>query len=246
MSNIWDSVFFQGAAWKLILALILGAMIGLEREWHGRAAGLRTHVLVCLGSTILLIAAHEASKMMLEVGGPGNVVMDPNRISAGIVTGIGFLGGGAIIRMGDLIRGLTTAACIWFVAALGIVIGNGLYTMAIFSTLAVLLVLIVFDMFEHYIPAVIYRSLTISIDPATRDDFEDWCAQQLSSKGLRIQECLSYVDLEKQQAVITFRVRLRGRLKQGLMIDRIAGQPGVQSVGWGHDKRDLQRSRPWD
>lgn len=241
MNDIWVSVFFQSIAWKLILALVLGGLIGLEREWHGRAAGLRTHVLVCLGSTILLIAAHAASTALERSGSPGALVMDPNRISAGIVTGIGFLGGGAIIRMGDLIRGLTTAACIWFVAALGIVIGNGLFTLAIFSTLSVLLVLVLFDMVEHFIPPVIYRTLTIWVDPDQRADFEDWCSDQLVHEGVRIQECLSSLDLDKQMAMVSFRVRLRGRLRRALLLDQIASRPGVHNASWGQSEKDLNR-----
>jgi putative Mg2+ transporter-C (MgtC) family protein len=232
VSEFWVTLSEQDALLKLFLSLMLGGLIGLEREWHGRAAGLRTHVMVCLGSTILLIAAKAASEAF---SGTGNVVLDPNRIAAGIVTGIGFLGGGAIIRMGDLIRGLTTAACIWFVAALGIVIGNGLFVLAIFTTLVVLLVLIVFDMFEHYIPPVIYRTLTIRIDPSERKDFEKRCSALLKETGIRVQECLSRVNIGTGVATISFRVRLRGRLSHGLLLDAISEEPGVRFVGWEQD-----------
>jgi putative Mg2+ transporter-C (MgtC) family protein len=111
---------------RLALAILLGGAIGLERESRGRPAGLRTHILVCLGATIIMIASTQMAILSQALPQASRIQVDPGRIAAGIVTGIGFLGAGAIIRIGDLVRGLTTAGCIWFVAALGITIGQGL------------------------------------------------------------------------------------------------------------------------
>src|SRR5512143_587908 len=108
------------AVLRLLLAILLGGAIGLERESRGRPAGLRTHILVCLGATIIMIASTRMGELTQVLSSTSRVQVDPGRIAAGIVTGIGFLGAGAIIRIGDLVRGLTTAGCIWFVAALGI------------------------------------------------------------------------------------------------------------------------------
>ncbi|MCK4303785.1 MAG: MgtC/SapB family protein [Candidatus Eisenbacteria sp.] len=227
-------LFKDGAVYKLLLALVLGGLVGLEREWHGRAAGLRTHVLVCLGATILLIAARSASETFANDGViNGHLVLDPNRISAGIVTGIGFLGAGAILRMGDLIRGLTTAACIWFVAALGIIIGNGLYVLAVISTLLVLLVLVLFNMIEHTIPPVVYRSLGVTIAAKERDEFEVWCRKRLAANRMRIQETLLRIDSAKGQSEVIFQVRLRGSRRTGTLIEEIGAHPGVRQVRWG-------------
>lgn len=101
---------------KLVLAVLIAALIGLERETHGRPAGLRTHILVCLGSTLFTICSFLVAK---------NGSSDPGRITAQIVTGIGFLGAGTIIHQGNVVRGLTTAASIWTVAAIGVGIGIG-------------------------------------------------------------------------------------------------------------------------
>ena len=101
----------------LLLAILLGGAIGLERESRGRPAGLRTHILVCLGATIIMIASTRMGELTQALSPASRIQVDPGRIAAGIVTGIGFLGAGAIIRIGDLVRGLTTAGCIWFVAA---------------------------------------------------------------------------------------------------------------------------------
>lgn len=101
---------------KLVLAVFVAGLIGLERETHGRPAGLRTHVLVCLGSALFTLCSFIVAK---------NGGSDPGRITAQIVTGIGFLGAGTIIHQGSVVRGLTTAASIWTVAAIGVGIGIG-------------------------------------------------------------------------------------------------------------------------
>ncbi len=231
--SIWPLVLPDDALWKLILSLLLSSLVGVEREWHGRAAGLRTHVLVCIGTTILLISARAAmSQFATELGAAGHLVLDPNRISAGVVTGIGFLGAGAILRTGDLIRGLTTAACIWFVAALGVVIGNGLYGLAIVSTLAVLLVLILFDMLGHAIPAVTYRSLSVVTDVAGREEFDTWCRKRIARSGMQIQETLVRIDSAAGSTEIIFRVRVRGNTRPGQLVDEISVRPGVRQVRW--------------
>ncbi len=114
---------------RLVVAAVFGAMIGLEREIHGHQAGVRTHMLVSLGSaifTVLSIYGFHA------VAGTGSV--DPSRISAQIVTGIGFLGAGAIIKFGMNVRGLTTAASLWVVAAVGLAAGTGSYFVAAVGT----------------------------------------------------------------------------------------------------------------
>ncbi|MGD2279467.1 MAG: MgtC/SapB family protein [Candidatus Omnitrophota bacterium] len=121
---------------RLFLSVIFGGLVGLEREVHGRAAGLRTHILVSLGAALFMITSLLVGA---SYGHLGNV--DPSRIAAGVVTGIGFLGAGAIIRFGISIRGLTTAASIWAVAAIGLAAGAGLYVAAGAATLMVVIVL---------------------------------------------------------------------------------------------------------
>lgn len=130
---------------RLILSIVLGGIIGLERELHRREAGLRTHILVCMGSTVLIIAAQKIYAGHSGAGTPG----DPGRIAAGIITGIGFLGGGAILRAHETIRGLTTAASIWLVAGLGIVIGQGLYVLAVETTMLAVFVLLILRLVER-------------------------------------------------------------------------------------------------
>ena len=118
---------------KILAALILGAVIGLEREVSDKAAGLRTNVLICVGACLFTI-----------LSGKFTAGSDPTRIAAQIVSGIGFLGAGAIMREGDRITGLTTAATIWIVAAIGTAVGFSHYTLACLTTVSVLLIQLVF------------------------------------------------------------------------------------------------------
>jgi putative Mg2+ transporter-C (MgtC) family protein len=123
---------------RLALAAVLGAAIGLERELREREAGLRTHLLVSVGSALFTIVSAYGFREFLVNGG-AVVRADPTRIAAQIVTGIGFLGAGAIIRQGLSVRGLTTAATLWVVAAIGMAAGAGYYSAAAITTVLVIL-----------------------------------------------------------------------------------------------------------
>ena len=122
---------------RLALAAVLGAAIGLERELREREAGLRTHLLVSLGSALFTIVSAYGFHSFLA-SGASVVRADPTRIAAQIVTGIGFLGAGAIIRQGLSVRGLTTAATLWVVAAIGLASGAGYYSAAVATTVLVI------------------------------------------------------------------------------------------------------------
>jgi putative Mg2+ transporter-C (MgtC) family protein len=125
---------------RLSLAAILGGLIGVERELREREAGLRTHLLVALGSALFTIVGAYGFHAFLD-SGQSVVRADPTRIAAQIVTGIGFLGAGAIIRQGLSVRGLTTAATLWVVAAVGLAAGAGYYSAAVITTAVVLVAL---------------------------------------------------------------------------------------------------------
>jgi putative Mg2+ transporter-C (MgtC) family protein len=125
---------------RLALAAALGGLIGVERELREREAGLRTHLLVSVGSALFTIVSAYGFHAFL-VSGASVVRADPTRIAAQIVTGIGFLGAGAIIRQGFSVRGLTTAATLWVVAAVGLAAGAGYYSVAVITTALVLIAL---------------------------------------------------------------------------------------------------------
>jgi len=126
--------------WRLLLAAGLGAALGLEREYRQKPAGLRTNILIAVGSALFTIMSASIAQ-----GGA-----DPGRIAAQIVTGIGFLGGGAIMRNRDTVHGMTTAATIWVNAAIGVAAGTGQYALATFAAALTLVVLVVLPPIETY------------------------------------------------------------------------------------------------
>jgi putative Mg2+ transporter-C (MgtC) family protein len=123
---------------RLLVAAVLGSLVGLERERGEWAAGLRTHMLVCLGACLFMIVSAYGFAGVL---GHQAVVLDPSRVAAQVVTGVGFLGAGTILLRGNIVRGLTTAASLWAVAAVGLATGGGLYEEALATTVLIVLIL---------------------------------------------------------------------------------------------------------
>jgi putative Mg2+ transporter-C (MgtC) family protein len=143
--SVWEITHWE-LALRMILAAVLGGLIGIEREWSNHAAGFRTHILVCLGSaTIMLLSIYGFSPFVNEA----NVQMDPARLAAQVISGIGFLGAGAILRNGNMIKGLTTAASVWVVAAIGLSAGAGFYMGALLCTFLVLISLYLLNLCEE-------------------------------------------------------------------------------------------------
>jgi putative Mg2+ transporter-C (MgtC) family protein len=141
----------------LSTAILAGGLIGLERTFHGRPAGFRTHALVCLASSLLMLLTlyqeQWAGRLSHET-----LRLDPTRMAQGIMTGIGFLGAGVIFKEGLSVRGLTTAASIWTTAAIGVLLGAGFYFPAALATLAVLGILSVFRWLERLVPTEFYAN----------------------------------------------------------------------------------------
>ena len=122
---------------RLLIAALAGSIIGIDRERLQWTAGLRTHMLVCVGSClVIIVSAYGFSDVLGE-----HIVLDPSRVAAQVVSGIGFLGAGTILLRGEVIKGLTTAASLWAVAAIGLAVGSGLYTAAVATTTIVLIIL---------------------------------------------------------------------------------------------------------
>lgn len=126
-------------ALRLVVATVLAGIVGLDREHHRSAAGLRTHALVGMSSCLFMIASAFG---FADILGTPNVTLDPSRIAAQIVTGIGFLGAGSIIAHGVSVRGLTTAASIWTVAAIGLAVGGGMYRASLIATALTIVLLL--------------------------------------------------------------------------------------------------------
>jgi putative Mg2+ transporter-C (MgtC) family protein len=147
---------------RLVMAAALGSVIGFERERLSWAAGLRTHMLVCVGSALIMIVSAFG---FADVLSNEHTVLDPSRIAAQVVSGIGFLGAGSILLRGEIVRGLTTAASLWSVAAIGLAVGGGLYTASIAATAIILIILAGIKPLERrFISVKQRRELTMLVD----------------------------------------------------------------------------------
>lgn len=143
----------EGAVLPILGAVIAGGVIGFEREWRGRAAGLRTHILVSLASALLMLAAMSQAEWAFRALPDENIVTDPTRMAHGVLTGIGFLCAGVIFRTGFSIHGLTTAASLWITSAIGILFGAGLYALGTAATVVTALILIGLRLINGRLPA---------------------------------------------------------------------------------------------
>jgi putative Mg2+ transporter-C (MgtC) family protein len=172
---------------RLVISAILGSLVGWDRQRKEGAAGLRTHMLVCVGSTLIMIVSAFGFEDIL---GRPDVVLDPSRIAAQVVTGIGFLGAGTIIFLRQqVIRGLTTAAGLWSVAAVGLAIGGGMYSAAILATFIILLILAALKPLENRMfkrESLRTILLTLDIKQVSLMEIES----TVKNKGLEIAEII--------------------------------------------------------
>ena len=159
---------FYEMAVRIVVALAAGALIGYERSYRGRPAGFRTHALVCMASSLLmLITVYEAHWVRHTLG---NLQLDPTRMAQGIMTGIGFLGAGVIMQEGLSVRGLTTAASIWITAAIGILAGIGFYFPMALSVVLTLGVLSLFRWIEARMPTQAYYHFDVRFSRSAPGD----------------------------------------------------------------------------
>lgn len=216
----------------LILAILVGGIVGFEREMHGRPAGLRTHILVCLASALLIFASHKIPRELVEQQEVLRVVMDPNRLGAGIMTGIGFLGAASVIRAGDIVRGVTTGATVWATAGLGVVIGQEEYGLALAGSLIVLLVLAGFDRISRHIAPVIYRRVIVRGVRSELPALARIVGDILKGHGIRVQDLSGTRGPDDEPFELVFHIRCRNAMQAPQMLELIADQKGVISVEW--------------
>ena len=157
-----DFLALPGFVAPLGAALVAGAVIGLEREWRGRAAGFRTHILVCLASALLMQAAVSQAAWRFQPLAGTEIVSDPTRMAHGVLTGIGFLCAGVIFRSGFSIHGLTTAASLWITATIGMLFGVGLFALATAGTVLTFAILMVLRLVSQRLPAPTVSDLEVA------------------------------------------------------------------------------------
>lgn len=157
----------------LLVSLLMGGLIGLERAWHGRPAGLRTHSLVCVSSSLLMLLTVYQWDLLSATVPLEAIRIDPTRMAQGIMTGIGFLGAGVIMKEKLTIRGLTTAASIWMTASIGIMVGLGFYSSATAATVITLVVLALFGRMENMMPVRRFGRLVLRYKTSDETLHED-------------------------------------------------------------------------
>jgi putative Mg2+ transporter-C (MgtC) family protein len=184
----WDPAYAEMAL-RLFAALAIGGLIGLERSHHGRPAGFRTHALVCLSTALLMLVTVYETRWFPGIS-QGRVALDPTRLAQGIMTGIGFLGAGTIMKDGVSVRGLTTAASVWITAAIGILVGVGFWFPALLATVLTLGTLSVFRWIEDQLPARSYARLALRF-AGDRVMPEDELRRLLAGHGFKVAN-LSY------------------------------------------------------
>lgn len=190
---------------RLSAALVVGGVIGMERSYHGRPAGFRTHVLVSVASTVLMLVTVYES-LWFTPRDLQRVVIDPTRMAQGIMTGIGFLGAGVIMKDGLSVRGLTTAASIWITSAIGILVGIGFYYPAALATAATLGTLSLFRWIESRVPTELYAHFTVCF-PRDAAMPEDELKAMVQRHGYSVAN-LTY-RLREQSGVFEYEMTLR-------------------------------------
>ncbi len=191
---------------RLVVALMMGAAVGLERSYHGRPAGFRTHALVGLASSaLMLVTVYEAEWFRTVEGGGVRAAIDPTRMAQGIMTGIGFLGAGVIMKEGLSVRGLTTAASIWTTAGIGILVGIGLYLPAALTTALTLGALGGFRWIERHIKTEASAHFVVRF-AAPRALAQHQLVALVTESGFRVRE-VSHV-YERGAAVMEYSMRM--------------------------------------
>jgi len=153
---------------RLLLGTLFGGVIGFERQIHGRPAGFRTHILVCIAAVLIMLVS-EYYQYLSSID-PSYIRIDPGRIAAGALAGVGFIGAGVVLKAGLSIQGLTTAACIWVVSAIGLAIGSGLYLAGTVTFVITIFSLALLRIVEKKMPKLTHRFLTITADLDADED----------------------------------------------------------------------------
>ncbi|MCX7942444.1 MAG: MgtC/SapB family protein [Dictyoglomaceae bacterium] len=216
MINDFDIIF------RLLLSILLGGLVGWEREKEEKPAGLRTHILVSLGSTLIMIVS--------AYGFLGKYQADPGRIAAQVITGIGFIGAGTILRTGSTIKGLTTAASIWTVSGIGLAIGIGFYLPAIFTTLLVVATLIFARKLEISVIGS-HRLLSLRCVIEDKPGSIESIGNLMEKLNVEIKkiELLSY---KEGRIILNIFLKLPARFSEKELITKIAELNNVKKIEW--------------
>lgn len=219
-----QDVNWVNATIRLLLSMFLGAAVGIERMKKGQMAGMRTFSLICTGATLaMLVSIYIPQEFMGLKNG------DPGRIAAQVVSGIGFLGAGAIIQMKGSVRGLTTAAGIWITAMIGLAVGAGMYIISIITTLLIIFILAIMNRYEHYADMtgeskiIRIKLKYIVTDPSA-------IKQTFAHYNVHISDLFLKYDYENNSTIINVIVRCKTSTNFIKVFSDIHTDPGVTSI----------------
>jgi putative Mg2+ transporter-C (MgtC) family protein len=215
---------------RLIVAGALGALIGIERDHRGRAAGFRTLLLVSLGAALAMVVSINFGNVYTKPPFASDAIrIDPARVAYGVMVGIGFLGAGVIVRHGTGVRGLTTAAALWCTAAIGLACGFGMITIALASTGLVLITLLGLFHLELLVPSRTVRYLSVTLPISGEDTarkFADW----VKARGVPVLGLQCERDLKAGTETLTFEISLPGRVSPSSLLDMVEEAPGASRI----------------
>lgn len=223
----------EDIALRTLAAFGAGMLLGWERESRGRPAGLRTTILTCVASAVAMMISEALFIQAAAAPGAGSWRPDPARLGAGILTGIGFLGAGTIIRHENFIRGVTTAATLWFSTVLGLAIGSGEFLVAGPAMVVALVTLFLLPPLEKHIQADHYSSLTLAGDMEQLD--ETILRKRLENAGVTVLKFTVDYDCPQRHKTVVYDLRLKrpDRFEKSAQILRdFAALPGVSRVKW--------------
>lgn len=210
---------------RILLGALIGGIIGFERQIHGRPAGFRTHILVCTASVLLMLV----SEYYHYLGSldPSYIRIDPGRIAAGAITGVGFIGAGVVLKTGFTIQGLTTAACIWVVSAIGLSIGSGLYLAGMTTFVVTVITLTLLRTVERKMPKLSSSFLTVVADENTD---EEKLVSLITKEGLTITNIDYESSSESRTAEFHFTVTLYDKRAIKSLFDKLSSLSFVKRV----------------
>ena len=220
-----DNVNAIGSVFKLLLSMTLGAAVGLERRHKGQIAGMRTFALICMGATLaMLVSIYIPQKLMGQTENG-----DPGRIAAQVISGIGFLGAGAIIQMKGSVRGLTTAAGMWMTASIGLAVGAGMYGVASVASLLIILVLTLLELCEKRIfkgkeQKIVRLKVNYILQDAT-----PFC-KLFSEHNVHISDEFFRYDYTQETTIINFMVRSQDKTNFIALFDKMHALGNVLSL----------------
>ena len=231
----WGQQFSWPAEYmlRLVLAAIAGGLVGLERELRGRQAGFRTNMLVCVGCALVMLVSLSFAERRWPHEGSFNLNVDPARIAYGIMAGIGFLGAGTIIKHEVSVRGLTTAAAMWCVAAIGMAAGFGMYTITAVATAIVVGALWILDMIENALPKVMYRVIIVR-RPWERDVIDD-TVKRMKIAGVRVSGVSFHRTPDLDDVDISVRIAFTHKQVFYNLAAHIEDQPKWTLLGYSED-----------